>query len=130
LFRKTYEDYAAGRLSEKRFEQLSQSYESEQAELEKQTTEIREQLAQFENDSLKADKFLELARRYTDFSELTPAILHEFVEKVIVHEGDKSSGRRVQQVDIYLNYIGQFDLPDYSEQIEDPAKESEREYQR
>ncbi len=50
---------------------------------------------------------MELVRRYTDFSELTPAMLHEFVEKVVVHEADKSSGVREQRVDIYLNYIGQ-----------------------
>ena len=45
---------------------------------------------------------MELTRRYTDFTELTPAMLHEFIEKVIVHEADKSSGVREQQVDIYL----------------------------
>ncbi len=40
LLRKTYEDFAAERLTEKRFEQLSGGYESEQAELEKQTAEL------------------------------------------------------------------------------------------
>jgi hypothetical protein len=132
LFRKTYEDYAAGRLTENRFEQLSHGYESEQAELETQTVKLKTELAQFEADTLRADKFVELAKRYTDFSELTPAMLCEFVEKVVVHEGDKSSGRRVQQIDIYLNYIGQFDVPGEPEASieEDPKKEKEREYQR
>ena len=130
LFKKTYEDYAAGRLTEKRFEQLSQGYESEQGELEQQAAKLKAELAQFESDTLRADKFMELAKKYSEFSELTPAILHEFVDRVVVHEGDKSSGRRVQQVDIYLNHIGQFIMPDYSEQIEDPAREKEREYQR
>lgn len=125
LFRKTYEDFAAGRLTEKRFEQLSTGYESEQAELEKQTAEIQAQITAFENDSVRADRFMELVKRYTDFSELTPAMLHEFVEKVIVHEGDKSSGVRQQRVDIYLNYIGQFDVPGETEAIieEDPKKQ-------
>ena len=68
-------------------------------------------MEQFDSDSLKADKFLELAQRYTDFTELTAPILHEFVEKVLVHEADKSSGKREQQVDIYLNYIGHFTPP-------------------
>jgi DNA invertase Pin-like site-specific DNA recombinase len=131
LFRKTYEDYAAGRLSEKRFEQLSRGYETEQTELEAQTAKLKSELAQYESDTLRSDRFLELAKKYSDFSELTPAILHEFVEKVIVHEADKSTGRRIQQVDIYLNYIGQFSVPDLSEQeAEDPKKVKEREYQR
>ena len=111
LFRKTYEDFAAGRLIEKRFEQLSGSYESEQAELEKLTAELQTELDTFNADSVRGDKFMELTRRYNDFTELTPAMLHEFIEKVVVHEADKSSGVREQRVDIYLNYIGQFDLP-------------------
>jgi hypothetical protein len=123
LFRKTYEDFAAGRLTEKRFEQLSQGYESEQSELESQTADIKAELTQFDSDSVKADKFMELVKRYTDFTELTPAMLHEFVEKVVVHEADKSSGVRQQQVDIYLNYIGQFEVPEGYEDdiVEKPA---------
>ena len=41
----------------------------------------------------------------------TPLLLNEFVEKVIVHEADKSSGKRIQKVDIHLNFIGNFELP-------------------
>ena len=111
LFRKTYEDYAAGRLAEKRFELLSGGYETEQAELERQTEELRAELAQFDSDSFRADKFMELARRYTDFSELSPAMLHEFIEKVVVFNGEKKNGIREQRVVVYLNYIGQFDVP-------------------
>jgi DNA invertase Pin-like site-specific DNA recombinase len=132
LFRKTYEDFSAGRLNEKRFEQLSGSFETEQAELEQQTATLKTELEQFDADSFRADKFIELARRYTDFSELTAPLLHEFVEKVIVHEADKSSGKREQQVDIYLNFIGQFDVPDEAEQeTEDEDKRAMwREYKR
>ena len=111
LFRKIYEDYADGRLNEKRFDQLSQGYESEQESLERQTAEMKTALEQFDNDGLRADKFLELSKRYKDFDELTAPMLNEFVDKILVHEADKSSGKREQQVDIYLNYIGHFAVP-------------------
>lgn len=124
LFRKTYEDFAAGRLSEKRFTQLSGSYESEQETLENQTANLKTELAQFESDGLRADKFLELAREYTDFTTLTAPILHAFVQKVVVHEADKSSGKREQQVDIHLNFIGQFDPP--TEATPDSESEEKR----
>lgn len=39
-------------------------------------------------------------------------MLNEFIEKILVHEADKSSGERVQKVEIYLNFIGKFDLPE------------------
>ena len=111
LFKKTYEDFAAERLSEKRFNQLSQGYETEQEQLERQTAELQTALEQYDNDGLRADKFLEMAKRWHDFNELTAPMLHEFVDKILVHEADKSSGKRVQQVEIHLNYIGQFAIP-------------------
>jgi len=111
LFQKTYEDFATGHLTERRFKQLSSGYEVEQEKLEAETAELKGELEQFDEDSLRADKFLELAKKYTDLPELTASVLHEFVDKVIVHEADKSSGVRTQQVDIYLNFIGHFTPP-------------------
>ena len=111
LFRKTYEDFSAGLLTEKRFGQLSSAYEEEAATLEKQTAQFQAELAQYDRDGLRADQFLELARRYTDFTELTAHMLHEYIDKVIVHEADRSSGRREQRVDVHLNFIGQFEPP-------------------
>ena len=122
LFKKTYEDFAAGRLTEKRFAGLSSGYEAEQETLEAETAELKKALEQFDSDSLRADKFLELAKRYTDFTDLTAPILHEFIEKVLVHEADKSSGKREQQVDIYLNYIGHFTPPIDAEPDDDAAE--------
>jgi hypothetical protein len=36
----------------------------------------------------------------------------EFVDKIIVHAPEKADGDRVQEVEIYLNFIGKFDLPE------------------
>ena len=35
--------------------------------------------------------------------ELTPQMLIEFIEKIIVHDADYSSGEREQTTDIFLN---------------------------
>ena len=111
LFKRIYEDFAAEKLSEKRFEQLSVEYEREQLELEAASTTIRADLEAIEADSFRVDRFLDLARKYTHFEELTPALLNAFVEKILVHEADKSSGERVQEVEIVFNFIGRFDVP-------------------
>ena len=55
LFRKTYEDFSAGLLTEKRFGQLSNAYEEEAATLEKQTAQFQAELAQYDSDGLRAD---------------------------------------------------------------------------
>ena len=65
---------------------------------------------------------MELVKRYTDFSELTTPMLNEFVDKVVVHEADKSSGVREQRVDIFLNYIGQFEVSEEYDGLTDAER--------
>ena len=130
LFRKVYEDNATGKLSDERFTQLSGAYEAEQAELRQQSAILRDELEAFEADSEKAGKFIEIVRRYTEFDTLTGAMLNEFVEKILVHKADKSSGERVQQVDVYLNFIGKFDLPPVEEAPPTPEELEAREKRR
>jgi len=111
LFRKVYEDNATGKLSDERFKQLSTGYEVEQAGLKQQNITLQTELTAFVEDGQKADRFIDIVKRYTAFEELTTQMLNSFVAKIIVHEADKSSGERVQQVDIYFNFIGNFNIP-------------------
>ena len=111
LIRRIYEDNVSGKLTDKRFELLSQEYEHEQSELEKSMAQLQTEINSYNADGEKADKFIAVVKRHTDFSELTPQMLAEYIEKIVVHEADKSSGERHQQVDIHLNFIGKFDVP-------------------
>lgn len=111
LIKKLYESYAKGDLTEKRFKLLSGEYEREQEELDAAVEKGQSELDVFNEDTNRADQFLALAKKYTDFSVLTTPMLHEFVDKIVVHAPDKSSGERVQEVDIYLKFIGKFDVP-------------------
>jgi len=111
LFLKIYEDNALGKLSDERFAQVSVAYDAEQATLKTQTAAMKTELEAFEQDGQNADRFLALVKRYTAFDELTTPMINEFVEKIIVHEADKSSGERRQQIDVYLNFIGDFTVP-------------------
>jgi DNA invertase Pin-like site-specific DNA recombinase len=106
LIKRLYEDTVSGRLSEKRFEILSREYEEEQEGLEKQIAELTGALERYREDTGRTEKFLEIVRKYTDFEELTPAMLNEFVDKIVVHEGVKTDDGRTQKVDVYLNFIG------------------------
>ncbi|MBQ6270464.1 MAG: DUF4368 domain-containing protein [Clostridiales bacterium] len=38
-------------------------------------------------------------------------MINEFVEKILVHAPNKSTGERIQEVDIYLNFIGRIEVP-------------------
>ena len=111
LVKKLYESFATGKIPEKHFDRLLSGYDAEQTALEAEMQELQTGLDRYGADSVRADRFLELVKRYTDFSELTTPMLNEFIEKVVVHEADKSTGERVQKVDIYLNFIGAFTVP-------------------
>ena len=100
-----------GKISEKRFDALSAEYEQEQAALEASIANAQAELDDYEADTVRVDQFMALARKYTDFSELTTPMINEFVDKIVVHEADKSSGERTQEVEIYLKFIGKFDVP-------------------
>ncbi len=95
LMKKLYEDNISGKLSDKRFEFMLSEFENEQDTLEISMENAKAEIEKYESDTIRADKFIELVKRYTDFSELTTPMLNEFVEKILVHEADYSSGERV-----------------------------------
>ena len=130
LIKKLYETYALGKLEEKRFEMLSAGYEKEQDELEQALASDQASLDQFNEDTDRADKFLALAKKYTDFSELTAPMINEFVEKIVVHAPDRSTGERIQEIEIYLKFIGKFDVPMPEPTPEELAAEEKRRQKR
>jgi len=107
LIKQLYEDKVGGALTQKRFEMLAAEYEAEQETLTLQIAELELQLATFTAESDNVERFVKMVQRYTEVPELTATILNEFVEKILVHEADKSSGKRVQDVEIIFSYIGQ-----------------------
>ena len=83
---------------------MSHSYEVEQSELKAQCSTLSEFIEQSEEKKADTAKFINIVQKYTDLSELTPEIMHEFIEKIVVHAPDKSSGRRKQKIEIHLRF--------------------------
>ena len=109
IFQRIYEDNITGKLSDERFMKMSKGYEDEQHTLQAEADKIQNELQQEEKKSVDVKRFLAIVKKYTDLTELTPEILREFVDKIIVHAPDKSSGRRLQEIEIIYNHIGEFD---------------------
>ena len=53
-------------------------------------------------------------------------MLNEFIEKIVVHEADKSTGDRIQRIDIHFNFIGQFELPQVEEKTPEQIAKEEK----
>jgi len=127
LIRKLYESYAADKIPEKHFTELLTGYDTEQAALDTEIETLQSAIDSYNSDSVRADKFMELINRYTEFTEFNAVLLNEFIEKVIVHEAQKINGKRTMQVDIHLNFIGMFEVPHGAieeEEIEMPERTS------
>ena len=105
---------------------------------------LQEQLSAYENAGGRAQKFLKLTERHAAFTDLTPAILNEFISRIEVHERDQKRARyAIQHISIYFNYIGRFEnevtqlaepteqeIRQMREEIEEAKKEKSRAYHR
>jgi len=99
-------------LSEKHSKRFLTEYTEEQVSLEPIIEGLEEKINNLNNENLKTESFLELARRYTDFSELTTPMLNEFIDKVFIYEKDKKNSNEKLRVDINFNFIGKFEVPE------------------
>ena len=108
IFKHLYEDNITGKLTDERFKKLSADYEAEQAALQTQANSLREEIQEEESKCANVERFLSIVRKYTEIPERTPHILHEFVEKIVVHAATDphSKTNRKQEVDIYYKGIG------------------------
>ena len=112
LIKKLYESYATGKMPEARYETLSAEYEQEQADLIQLIAEKQAVMQEYQNDSENIERFTALAKKYTDFTVLTNAMINEFVDKILVHPPYKDEyGDRAQEIEIYLKFIGKIDIP-------------------
>lgn len=111
MIRKLYEDNVSGKLSDKHFDMMLTDYEKEMSVLEQEIENDKDTISKLEMESNNVEHFMELARRYTDFEELTPSMINEFISKILIHKAVGKGANRTQEVEIYLNYIGKIELP-------------------
>lgn len=104
LFTRLYEDNVAGKISDERFQLMSKGYEDEQRKLKQAVAEISDFIDNNEQKRADVEKFLDIIRSRTQVKELTPEVMHEFIEKIVVYAPDKSSGHRQQRIDIVYRF--------------------------
>lgn len=126
LIKRLYEGNATGKIPDKHFERLLDDYDKEQTALETEIEELKTQINEFNEDNMKADRFIAIVRRYTDFKELTTPMLNEFIEKVVVHEATGGRKNRQQKVDIYFNFVGQVEIPKPDEKESESMQEKRK----
>ena len=82
------------RIWDEYFMEFSADYEAEQKELKEKAAVLQGELSRTLEATANAEKFMKVVRKYTSFEELTPTLLREFVEKIVIHESKALDGKR------------------------------------
>ena len=115
LIEKVFEQNAGGILSNERFAKMLQNYEKEQKALTQEVEENRQTLQNAEQRVMDLRLVLRTLREMTDIKELTPTLVNSLIERIEVHNSDKSSGHSHVKVDIYFTAVGMIDIPTETE---------------
>lgn len=129
LMCRIYEDMILEKIPSSRYEILNSQYETEQRALSKEIEDLDLAISRYEKETDKTRKFISLISRYENFDELTNTMINEFVEKIIIHERDrKGSQTSKQKIEIYFNFIGNYEVPkeELSEEERLKLEEEER----
>lgn len=106
LIQKIYEDNASGKLSDERYATLSLSYEEEQKTLKAAVPEMQSFLETETDKTESLQRFIQKVKQITELKVLTPELIHEFVDKIVVYAPRYLDGKRVQLLDIYYSGVG------------------------
>lgn len=104
LFTRLYEDNVSGKISDERFAMMSAGYEDEQKKLKATASKLTAYIDTAKQKSTDVNDFIKVVQKYEHITELSPEIMHELIEKIIVHAPDKSSGYRTQEIEIYYRF--------------------------
>lgn len=122
-----YENFVSGLLPQKQYKSLMRKYSDEQTALENRTAEIENEMKETKVSSVEIGRFIKLIKKYKEPTELTAKMACELIDKILVHEAVGKKPNRQQQIDIYYNFIGQFDLPLSEKEIAEARRKAERE---
>ena len=111
LIEKVFEQNAGGVLSDERFAKMLQSYEKEQKSLTQEVSKSQQTLQNAEQRIVDLRLVLRTLREMTDIKELTPTLVNSLIERIEVHNSDKSGGHSHVKVDIYFTAVGMIDIP-------------------
>lgn len=104
LFTRLYEDNISGKISDERFTSLSERYETEQKKLKEMVMELNAYIMNTEQKNADVSSFIQVVQKYEYLTEQTPEVMHELIEKIVVHVPDKSSRHHTQKIEIHYRF--------------------------
>ena len=106
LIQKIYEDNVNGKISDERFATMSMAFEEEQRQIKSAIPNMEQYLETETDKSDSLQRFIDRVKCVTQLTELTPEVVHEFIEKIVVSKPEYIDGKRHQNLKIYYNGVG------------------------
>lgn len=72
---------------------------------------LRNEIEVQDDKTVKVLAFVEKVKRYTEIEELTPTIVNEFIDYIMVSKKQIIDGKTVYPIDIYYNGVGIITAP-------------------
>ena len=119
LIQHIYEDNISGKITDDRFATLSLNYEKEQKELKEKNNELTIALDKSKQEKIDLTTFIGKVRKYTNIKELTPEIINELIDKILIYQQTKLDGKKYQQIDIYYAGVGIISIPTNEYELEE-----------
>ena len=107
IIQKLYEKQLLDEISDERFRKLTDSYESEQVELNQQIVKLQEVLISQTESKENVDKFMQTIHRYTNLETLTTQLVNELIDKIIVHQPTGRGKNRQVMIELHYRFIGE-----------------------
>ena len=126
LFQRIYEDNVSGKLSDERFSIMSANYETEQKMLKDSLIQLKADVEMQDDKTANVSAFIDKVKRYTEIKELTPAIVNEFIDYIMVSKKQVIDGKTVYSIDIYYSGVGIINAPsaeEYEEMFQERLKQ-------
>ena len=119
LIQHIYEDNISGKITDDRFATLSLNYEKEQKELKEKINKLTIAIDENKQEEIDLTTFIGKVRKYINIKELTPEIINELIDKILVYQQTKLDGKRYQQIDIYYAGVGIISIPTNEYELEE-----------
>jgi len=105
---------------------MSASYEAEQKTLRENLSHLKADIETQDDKTENVSAFIQKVKRYTEIKELTPAIVNEFIDHILVSKKQVIDGKTVYPIDIYYNGVGIINAPsaeEYEEMFQERLKQ-------
>ncbi len=125
LIKRLYESQIKETMPERQIQRLILQYDEEQMKLEDRVLELEKSIGTTVHKKVDINRFVAIVKKYQQITELTDAMLYEFIDRVEVHTptGGRTKERK-QRVDIFFSFIGRYLPPELTSTKEGYIAES------